>query len=253
MQWEKTFCCFIVPVFERHDMSTNYLSDTLRADGTRVIVKPDGVVVTIPPSGTVTVDYPVGHPKRRRGGGRAATTKVLTTPRRQHTPPDFSHLPAHERPVNVGSRAAEPVAQEMTNFTCAPFVLDGRTFASVEGFYVWLKWSGVPEKQAQAQALSGYEAKRFGKSSRATTAVYDGTTIILGSPEHHAFMKRALRAKLAQHPDLARRFAATYPRPIMHDLGYPENPKTRLPAQVFVRILTELRQELVDGTLKHEA
>lgn len=232
-------------------MATNDLSDTIQADGTRVILKADGVKVTIHPTGAVTVDYPAEHPTARRRRERAMAVRAPASRlQRRRTPPDFSHLPPHEWPVNVHSRATEAVAREMSNFADTPFVLDGRVFASVEGFYVWLKWSGLPEKQACAQTLSGHEAKRFGQASRAKTAVYEGATITLGSAGHHALIKRAIRAKLEQHPDLARRFAATHPRPIIHDLGYPEHPKTRLPAQDFARILTELRQELVDGTLR---
>src|SRR5262249_27230823 len=109
---------------------------------------------------------------------------------------------------------------------------------------VWLKWSGNPEKQAHAQSLSGKEAKRFGRDARNNIVEYDGTTIRLGSPEHHDLIKRAIRAKLEEHPDLAQRFTETRDRPLIHQLRGPENPNTHLPAAVFTRILSELRLEL---------
>ena len=57
-------------------------------------------------------------------------------------------------------------------------------------------------------------------------------------------IKRAIRAKLGAHPDIARAFAATAPRPIIHDTGHPEPPDTEFPAVVFCRVLTELREEI---------
>ncbi len=230
--------------------ASKYLSDTTTPDGKRVIVKSDGVVVTID-GGKSSVIYPEGHPKLA-GKKDAVTGDLLaqkTAKPTRHTPPDFSHLPIEERPVNIGSKSAEPAESQMSNFEHAPFTLDGRQFASVEGFYVWLKWSGDPAKQAIAQTLSGSQAKAFGRPSTATTAEYDGTIVQLGSPEHHALIKRAIQAKLENHPDIARNFVSTYPRPIIHDLGYPENPTTRLPAKDFARILTELRQDLATGKI----
>lgn len=228
-----------------------YLSDRTDADGTRNIVKLDGTRVTIGTDGKFKVEYPEGHSKLLREQELQAKLnepKKEKEPRFRHQPPDFSHMPLAERPVNVGSSNAELVAREMSNFENSPFVLDGRTFASVEGFYVWLKWSGDPAKQALAQNMHGAEAKKFGKPSKNTTAEYNGETIVLGSPEHHALIKRAIQAKVEQHPDLARRFAETHPRPLLHDLGYPE-PPSRLPAKDFCRILGEIRQGLVDGTI----
>lgn len=154
-------------------------------------------------------------------------------------------------PLNVGGNSAEPIAAQMSNFTEAPFWLDGKRYASVEGFYVGLKWSTLdPTKAAEAADLSGAAAKKFGRKANADTATYNGETFELGSPEHHALVKRAIQAKLEQNPDIAARFIETYPRRIIHDLGYPESPKTKLPAKDFSRILTELREDLIRGRFK---
>ncbi|MBS2001775.1 MAG: NADAR family protein [Cyanobacteria bacterium SZAS LIN-5] len=153
-----------------------------------------------------------------------------------------------EQPLNIGSIKGELIAKEMSNFEHSPFQLDGRRFESVEGFYVWLKFTGNEDKQKIAQTLYSYEAKKFGKSSTATSSEYGGETFALGSPQHHALIKRAIQAKLVQHPDIARRFAETHPRPIIHDFGYPEAP-SRLPAAAFVKLLEELRDDLVTGRL----
>jgi hypothetical protein len=227
----------------------DYASDLVSEDGTRIIVKTDGTVVSIR-NGETTVQLPPERLAAREARERQAEKSSKNPPVPQRPkPPEYSHLPIAERPLNVGSAGAELIAIEMSNFENAPFVLDGRRFESVEGFYVWLKWSGNPEKQALAQKLSSYEAKAFGKASKNTTAGYEGVAIPLGGPEHHALIRRAIRAKLEQHPDIARRFAETHPRPIIHDLGGPE-PPSRLPALDFARLLTELRQDLVDGTIE---
>lgn len=186
--------------------------------------------------------------RAEKAGDQPPEAKVARKRGDRPMPPDFSHLPEAERPVNIGSGNGELIAKEMSNFEHSPFTLDGRTFQSVEGFYVWLKFAGDAEKQAAAQNMYSYEAKQFGKQSTNTTTEYDGKTIVLGSEEHHALIKRAITAKLVQHPDIARRFAETYPRPIIHDFGYPE-PPSRLPAKDFAKILTDLRQDLVDGKL----
>jgi hypothetical protein len=243
---------------------------------TRLIEKPNGTRVTVFESGRAVIQEPGKTPATSTPEGQwlkvidgkvveinnakesaSSRTKELKEPkepveaplhRERPQPPDFSHLPENERPVNIGSGNGELIAKEMSNFEQSPFTIDGRTFQSVEGFYVWLKFSGDAEKQAQAQNMYSYEAKKFGKQSTATTANYDGTEIKLGSEEHHALIKRAIQSKLEQHPDIARRFAETYPRPIIHDFGYPEGP-SRLPAAAFSNILSELREGLVKGDI----
>jgi len=140
----------------------------------------------------------------------------------------------------VRSNSGDPVGELMSNFPETPFCLGGRWYSSVEGFYTSLKFS-QPEQQAQAAALSGSRAKNFGRESKATETVYEGQTIKLGSPEHHELMKRAIRAKLEQNPDLDRAFAETYPRPIEHPLK--DRAGTRFPGEQFTRILADLRFE----------
>lgn len=147
-------------------------------------------------------------------------------------------------PLNVVSGSGEKTASLMSNFAHTPFVLDGRTYGSVEGFYQSLKFSD-PLKRIEVAGLWGRAAKRAGGRSQPSLTEYNGQTLQLGSAEHHELIKRAIRGKLDQHPDLAREFAATHPRPIQHDLGHPESSSTKLPARDFVRILTELRDELV--------
>lgn len=134
----------------------------------------------------------------------------------------------------------------MSNLAHTPFNLDGMDYASVEGFYVSLKFL-EPEKRAKMARLHGARAKGKGSRSRLESTCYQGEWFVLGSDRHHELIRRAIRAKLEQHPEIARAFIATRPRPIVHETGYPEPPGSKLPARIFCRILSELREELAAG------
>lgn len=148
------------------------------------------------------------------------------------------------KPINISSAGDEEIGRRMSNFAATPFILDGRAYASVEGFYVALKFLDEASR-AKAAALVGKEAYAFGKSSALKETEYQGLRFALGGPEHHALIARAIRAKLAAHPDLARGFAATHPRPIVHVTAEPERPGTFTSSSALCRILTEIRDELV--------
>ena len=68
--------------------------------------------------------------------------------------------------------------------------------------------------------------------------------LTLGGPEHIALIRRALRAKLDAHGEIAREFVATAPRPITHETGHPERPDAEFPRETFCRLLSEIRDEL---------
>lgn len=148
------------------------------------------------------------------------------------------------KPINISSAGEEDIGRRMSNFAAAPFTLDGRRYVSVESFYVGLKF--LDEKsRAKAADMPGPAAYSFGKSSALKETEYMGRRFALGGPEHHALIARAIRAKLVAHPDLARDFASTHPRPIVHATAEPERPGTFMPASALCRILTEIRDELV--------
>lgn len=148
------------------------------------------------------------------------------------------------KPINISSAGDEEIGRLMSNFAAAPFMLDGRRYESVEGFYVALKFADQDSRDKAAR-LSGFAAYDYGKGSTLSETVYEGRRIVLGSAEHHALIARAIRAKLAAHPRLARDFAATHPRPIVHVTARPERPGTFLPASALCRMLTEIRVEVV--------
>jgi predicted NAD-dependent protein-ADP-ribosyltransferase YbiA (DUF1768 family) len=148
-------------------------------------------------------------------------------------------------PLNVYSRSDEEIGRLMSNFAHTPFTLDGVTYASVEGFYVALKFLDE-DKRTRMATLYGPVAKNMGKKSKLSMTCYRGEWFELGSDLHHALIKRAIRAKLEAHTEIARAFVATRPRPIVHETGRPDPVGSRFPAAVFCRLLTELREELAE-------
>lgn len=147
------------------------------------------------------------------------------------------------KPLNVYSRSDEEIGRLMSNFAHTPFTLDGVTYASVEGFYVSLKFLDE-DKRAKLATLYGPVVKNMGKKSKLVMTCYRGEWFELGSETHHALIKRAIRAKLEAHLEMARAFAATRPRPIMHDTGHRRAGTGRFPDVTFCRILAELREEV---------
>lgn len=153
------------------------------------------------------------------------------------------------QPLNVWSRSQEEIGRQLSNFAHTPFVLDGIAYASIEGFYASiLIASNVPRKE-KTRLLWGLRAKREIPKAKPAVINYHGQLIGLGSPEHHALVKRAIAAKLVAHPKIARAFVMTRPRPIQHETGHPDRPNAEFPKEVLCRILEELREEFAAGLL----
>jgi predicted NAD-dependent protein-ADP-ribosyltransferase YbiA (DUF1768 family) len=144
----------------------------------------------------------------------------------------------------VASNSSEAIGKMLSNFAERRFVLDGKNYHSVEGWYQGLKW---PEKRKRAEIakLAGPSAKRAGKGApKLDHFIYQSEEYKFGSAEHHQLVKAAIRASLEQNPEIAEILRLTYPRPVEHDTGRLENPGTALPGSKFVQILEEIRQEL---------
>lgn len=140
----------------------------------------------------------------------------------------------------------EEIGRWMSNLTEAPFVLGNVEWASVEALYIALRTLDMVERM-ELSKLSGLPAKHRGRKLRKRGLVvteFDGRCFELGSAQHHELVKEAIRAKLLAHPEKCAQFVATRPRTIVHETGFPESRFTQLPAVVFCRILTELREEL---------
>ncbi|MDQ5934632.1 MAG: hypothetical protein QG574_1938 [Cyanobacteriota bacterium erpe_2018_sw_21hr_WHONDRS-SW48-000092_B_bin.40] len=144
-------------------------------------------------------------------------------------------------PINCASCSDEEVGRQMSNFAHTPFVFRGREYASVEGFYQGIKFP-EEEKRIKIAAMHGVYARSAGKKAKTKQTTFDGQTFMMGSPEHHAVMKEAIRCKMEQHPEITKAFVATRPRPIIHDTGRPAR-KSAFPVEVFCQIIGEMREE----------
>lgn len=132
----------------------------------------------------------------------------------------------------------------LSNFAHTPFVLDGVEYASVEAFYAVLLIQDNPAKRVRVRTMWGVRAKHEIPKKKPATLEYEGAHFPLGSDDHVGLIKRAIRAKLDAHPNIAAAFLQTRPRRIVHETGYPDPVDAEFPHHVFCRILTELREEL---------
>ena len=147
------------------------------------------------------------------------------------------------QPLNVWSRSDEEIGRLLSNFAHTPFELDAVAYASVEGFYVAILTTSSESRRNKVRGLWGFRAKREMPAQKPEVFQYGGREFRLGSDDHHALVKRAIRAKLDAHPEIATAFVATRPRPILHETGHPDPPGAEFPKEVLCRILTELREE----------
>lgn len=151
-------------------------------------------------------------------------------------------------PLNVWSRSPEAIGRALSNWAHLPFIFDGVQYESVEGMYASLLQLD-PEKRAVVRTYWGYQAKRAIPKRRPEAVHYGGHLIAYPSDAFFAILTRGIYAKCTQHPDIARAFVATRPRPIIHDTGYPAKRGTASPsAGWFCAALSEIREALFLAT-----
>src|SRR5262249_5832687 len=98
---------------------------------------------------------------------------------------------ACREPLNVGYRTTDWRIKLISNFAPTPFELDGRVYASVEGFWQGLKFPKESDRRRIAQLVAG-AAKRAGEEALpATTLTYEGEQYVPGTFAHWRLMERA--------------------------------------------------------------
>jgi hypothetical protein len=118
-------------------------------------------------------------------------------------------------PINITYDGVERW-RPISNLAHTPFDLDGRRYASVEGFWQGLKFA-APEDRARVAALWGTEAKAIGIAAPAIDRFeYEGKSIDIGRPDHWQLMTRACRAKFLQNDEARSALLATGERPLLH-------------------------------------
>lgn len=155
---------------------------------------------------------------------------------------------ACREPLNVGYRSSDWRVRLISNFAPTPFTLDGREYASVEGFWQGLKFPDAADRRRIAALVAG-AAKRAGEAAvPSETFEYEGALYRPGTHGHWTLMERACRAKFTQHAEARRALLATCTRPLTHVM---RRDSTTIPgaimAEIWTRIRTRLRQEKAAG------
>lgn len=155
---------------------------------------------------------------------------------------------ARRAPLNV-VRSMAPRFAAISNLAHTPFCLDGKDYASIEGFWQGLK-SPDSDQRRYLATLAGGEAKGRGDPLGYPPAFdYQSDTIITGSPEHWALMRRACEAKFAQHKGARAALLDTGERWLSHRLRHDSR---TIPGAIMADIWMRIRDQLRDETAAEE-
>jgi predicted NAD-dependent protein-ADP-ribosyltransferase YbiA (DUF1768 family) len=145
--------------------------------------------------------------------------------------------------LNIESKSPDWRARRLSNFSADPFSLDNTSLASVEGFIQGIKFPENDERRKKAFSSSGKEAKKIGEGVQGEFVWWQGEAISFRSREHFGLIEKAIRAKFDQNPEAESALLATKGLDLIHELEEPESPTTSLPKEVFIEILTRIREE----------
>jgi predicted NAD-dependent protein-ADP-ribosyltransferase YbiA (DUF1768 family) len=148
---------------------------------------------------------------------------------------------ACREPINITSEIANPEWIPIGNFAHAPFTLDGRTYASTEGFWQGLKFPRDADRRRIA-ALFGHAAKKAGEdAAEPATLSYEGVEIQYGRPEHWQLMRRACEAKFTQDDTALAALLSTGTRPLTHRM---RRDSRSIPGAMMSQIWMDIRAKL---------
>lgn len=136
----------------------------------------------------------------------------------------------------------------LSNLYPASFTLDNVEYASVEAFWMSLKFPPTDPRKEEVRAMSGIKAKMFGAPMKGCSHVfYQGREIVSGSVEHHALLKAAVRAKINQNPQIYTALIRSDHQPLVHiplmDNGYVYPDSQTIPTKIFAQMVGEIREE----------
>ncbi len=147
---------------------------------------------------------------------------------------------ACREPINITAKAPRPL-NLISNFAQTPFKLDGRGYASIEGFWQGLKFPQEADRTRLA-ALSGSQAKDAGAAAPASDLiVYEDELIRVGTWDHWQLIEQACFAKFSQHAGARTALLGTGARPLVHEIG--QGSKT-IPGVIMAGIWMELRTRM---------
>lgn len=144
-------------------------------------------------------------------------------------------------PINITFERKDERLRLISNLAHTPFVLDGRSYASVEGFWQSLRFDEGEARDAAAQ-LWGAEAKRRGMDAPDHDHVFHaGRAYPCGSSDHRALMYRACRAKFEAHAAAREALLSTGDRPLAHRV---RRDSQTIPGVVLADFWMRIRREL---------
>ena len=144
-------------------------------------------------------------------------------------------------------------AGTLSNFTPHPFIIDGISCASMEGFLQSLKFKDV-EMQKFVCTLSGRIAKARGAKKnwkRTQTLYWKGKEIKRDSEEYQVLLDRAFEA-LATNESFKKALLATQSATLTHSVGRTKISETVLTVSEFCGRLMRLRTHLQHKDLYDE-
>lgn len=147
--------------------------------------------------------------------------------------------------LNIMSTSPDWRAHCLSNFPAFPFILDGKTYASVEGFIQGTKYPPGHPNRESAFGSWGVAAKRLGDEAERKFVWYGDEVVPYGTEKHRDLIERAIRAKFEQNAGALLALMATRGLTLAHDVGEPDPPNTSLPRDVFCGILTEIRDDTI--------
>jgi endonuclease/exonuclease/phosphatase family metal-dependent hydrolase/predicted NAD-dependent protein-ADP-ribosyltransferase YbiA (DUF1768 family) len=185
------------------------------------------------------------------------------TPVPKEGAPDWEVLPQEAGPGEVILSKRNELGL-LSNFTPTTFTLDGRTYASVEGFWQMMLFpEGADDPRASAPGLqwkhtrdqvalmTAFTAKSAGdaawdnmKKMGIDWVTYQGRRMPyyeVGKGEHYQLIVRAMRAKLEQNPEVKRVLLATGDLKLRPDHHQPADAP---PSWRYFDIWMQLRDEL---------
>ncbi|KAA0911152.1 hypothetical protein [Pusillimonas sp. ANT_WB101] len=148
--------------------------------------------------------------------------------------------------LNVSGTSTDWRGVALSNFSLSPFVLDDILLASIEGFIQGIKFPETDPRRAIAFCSSGWDAKSLASQADRRAVYWAGISITYGSAEHHQLIGRAICARIEQSIGLQKVLISTEGLTLIHETGSePESSTTSLPATVFCKIMTDLREKLL--------
>ena len=157
---------------------------------------------------------------------------------------------ACREPINITWDNTPAPFNLVSNLAPSPFILDGRPYASVEGFWQGLKFPDEDRRRTIA-ALDRHAARRAGESApKAEAFLYDGRRVLFGTHAHWALMEAACRAKFAADAPSREALLSTGTRPLVHRVA---KDSLTIPGAIMAQIWMRIRKRLQEGRLMSEA